>query len=432
MYALLDANNFYASCEAALRPSLIGRPVVVLSNNDGCVIARSEASKAMGVKMGQPYFEVRHLEAEGLVFLSPNFTLYGSMSDRVMSLAAALGPSMERYSIDEAFVSLHGVRGDQTKRARAIRARILQWTGIACGVGIAQTKTLSKFANHVAKQADRKPGSYPREHAQVCNLGVLSRADVEELLAATEVAEVWGVGRRIGEQLRADGVMTALDLARLDPAIVRRRWSVVLERTVRELQGESCIELEDAPPAKREIAVTRSFGHPVTDVEPLVEAVSTFASRAAEKLRKQSSVAGLVHVFAHTSPFRPGPRWARSLSVPLRRPTADTAEITEAAVMGLRLMFEPGYMLAKAGVMLCDLSSELHQQCELDLEVEAPVRDRSKLMKAMDQINTRFGRGTLQVAAMGQQNQLQAWQMRQERRTPHYTTDWRQIPIARA
>lgn len=432
MYALLDANNFYASCEAALRPSLIGRPVCVLSNNDGCVIARSEASKAMGVKMGQPYFEVRHLEAEGLVFLSPNFTLYGSMSDRVMSLAAALGPSMERYSIDEAFVSLHGVRGDQTKRARAIRARILQWTGIACGVGIAQTKTLSKFANHVAKQADRKPGSYPREHAQVCNLGVLSRADVEELLAATEVAEVWGVGRRIGEQLRADGVMTALDLARLDPAIVRRRWSVVLERTVRELQGESCIELEDAPPAKREIAVTRSFGHPVTDVEPLVEAVSTFASRAAEKLRKQSSVAGLVHVFAHTSPFRPSPRWARSLSVPLRRPTADTAEITEAAVMGLRLMFEPGYMLAKAGVMLCDLSSELHQQCELDLEVEAPVRDRSKLMKAMDQLNTRYGRGTLQVAAMGQQNQLQAWQMRQERRTPHYTTDWRQIPIARA
>jgi len=206
----------------------------------------------------------------------------------------------------------------------------------------------------------------------------------------------------------------------------------VLERTVRELQGESCIELEDAPPAKREIAVTRSFGHPVTDVEPLVEAVSTFASRAAEKLRKQSSVAGLVHVFAHTSPFRPGPRWARSLSVPLRRPTADTAEITEAAVMGLRLMFEPGYMLAKAGVMLCDLSSELHQQCELDLEVEAPVRDRSKLMKAMDQLNTRYGRGTLQVAAMGQQNQLQAWQMRQERRTPHYTTDWRQIPIARA
>ncbi len=308
----------------------------------------------------------------------------------------------------------------------------MQWTGIPCGIGIAQTKTLAKFANHVAKQAERKPGSYPSEHAQVCNLGVLPRADVEALLAATDVGEVWGVGRRIGEQLRAGGVSTALGLARLDTAMVRGRWSVVLERTVRELQGEPCIALEDAPPPKREIAVTRSFGHPVTEFAPLAEAVSTFAARAAEKLRRQGSMAGLVHVFAHTSPFRPGPRWARSLSVPLRRPSADTAQITQTALLGLRLMYEPGHQLAKAGVMLCELSSQAHLQGELLLEDEASARDRGQLMSTVDQLNARYGRGTLQLAAMGQQNQVHPWQMRQERRTPHYTTDWRQIPIARA
>ncbi|RYF80350.1 MAG: DUF4113 domain-containing protein, partial [Comamonadaceae bacterium] len=281
------------------------------------------------------------------------------------------------------------------------------------------------------KDAERKPGSYPLQHAQVCNLGALPPAEVEQLLGATPVGDVWGVGRRIGEQLRTAGVQTALDLARLDPATVRARWSVVLERTVRELQGMPCISLDDAPAAKREIAVTRSFGRPVRDLGPLTEAVSEFAGRAAEKLRCQGSVAGRVLVFAHTSPFRPGPRWANSLVVPLRRPTADTRLITQAAVLGLELMFQPGYNLAKAGVMLLDLCSAGVQQGELDLE-DDPEQDRGKLMTAVDAINARYGKATVHSASTGLAKELRAWSMRQDRRTPHYTTDWRQIPVARA
>ncbi|MGQ2992792.1 Y-family DNA polymerase [Variovorax sp.] len=432
MFALLDGNNFYVSCERVFRPSLQGRPVVVLSNNDGCAISRSDEAKALGVKMAQPHFEFRHLEEHaGLVALSANFTLYGDMSDRMMSLAAGMGPGQEIYSIDESFIDVTGVRGDLRERARAVRSRILQWIGIPCCVGIAPTKTLAKLANHIAKDAERKPGSYPPTQAQVCDLSSLSGNEVEELLASTEVGDVWGVGRRIGDQLREGGVATALDLAKLDPATARRRWSVVLERTVRELQGLSCIDLDDAPSPKKEIACTRSFGHPVRELPPLIEAVSEFAARAAEKLRRQGSLAGMVHVFAHTSPFRPGPKFARSLTVPLRRPTSDTAAITQAAVMGIELLFEPGYNIAKAGVMLLELNDGSILQGELDLENEEG-RERSKLMRAVDTLNDRYGKGTLRVASTGTAGDQREWTMKQLRRTPNYTTDWRQVPIARA
>lgn len=432
MLALLDGNNFYVSCERVFRPSLEGRPVVVLSNNDGCAISRSNEAKALGIKMGQPHFEFRHLEdSAGLVTLSANFALYGDMSDRMMSLAAGLGPESEIYSIDEAFIGLQGVRGDLAARARAVRERIVRWIGIPTCVGIAPTKTLAKLANHIAKDAERKPGSYPAQHAQICHLGALPAAEVDQLLQATEVGDVWGVGRRIGEQLRAAGVATALELARLDPASVRRRWSVVLERTVRELQGLPCIDLDDAPAPKQEIAVTRSFGKPVRELASLVEAVSEFSTRAAEKLRKQGGLAGRVMVFAHTSPFRPGPRWSQSLVVPLRRPTADTRLIVDAAVVAMRMIFQPGYDLAKAGVMLLDLCDGSVLQGELDLEDESG-RDRGKLMTAMDKLNTKWGRATVRPASTGTAGDRREWTMRQERRTPHYTTDWRQAPIARA
>ena len=319
MYALVDGNNFYVSCERVFRPSLNGRPVVVLSNNDGCAIARSDEAKALGIKMGAPWFQIRDMEeTHGLVALSANFTLYGDMSDRMMSLAAGLGPTQEIYSIDESFIGLQGVRGDLTKRSQAIRDRINQWVGIPCGIGIGQTKTLAKLANYIAKTAERKPGSYPGELAQVCNLTALPAQDLDDVLAATLVEEVWGVGRKIAAQLHEGGVHTVLDLVRLDPATVRRRWSVVLERTVRELQGMQCIELDDAPEPKREIACTRSFGHAVTELPPLLEAVSEFASRAAEKLRKQGSLASQLLVFCHTSPFRPGPRFNKSVVVSVR------------------------------------------------------------------------------------------------------------------
>ena len=433
MYALIDGNNFYANSERVFRPSLNGRPVVVLSNNDGCAIARSDEAKALGIAMGAPWFQIRHLqESAGLVGLSANFALYGDMSDRMMSLAAGLGPTQEIYSIDECFIGLHGVRGDLTRRAHAIRARILRWTGLPCGVGIAPTKTLAKLANHVSKAAERRPGSYPAELAQVCNLAALSAQDLDDVMHATPVGEVWGVGRRIGAQLAEAGIRNVLDLAHMDPATVRQRWSVVLERTVRELKGIPCIDLNDAPAPKREIACTRSFGHAVTELAPLVEAVSEFASRAAEKLRKQGSLASQLLVFAHTSPFRPGARFNKSVLAPLRSPTADTGKLVHAAVLGMRRMYEPGYQMARAGVMLLDLVPDSVQlQGELELE-EEDQRDRTSLMTAIDALNTRYGKGTVHTASTGGTHKSKDWGLRQERLTPQYTTRWEDIPVARA
>ncbi|MFM9880380.1 MAG: Y-family DNA polymerase [Burkholderiaceae bacterium] len=432
MYALVDGNNFYASCERVFRPSLVGCPLVVLSNNDGCAIARSNEAKALGIAMGAPWFKIRHLtESAGLVALSANFALYGDLSDRMMSLAAGLGPQQEIYSIDESFIELTGVRGNLVERGHKVRSRILQWVGIPCGIGMGSTKTLAKLANHIAKTAERKPGSYPAHLAQVCNLSALAPAERDALMAATPVNEVWGVGRRITAQLNAGGISTVLDLARSDPATVRSRWSVVLERTVRELQGTPCIELDNEPPPKKEIATTRSFGHPVTALADLVEAVTEFASRAAVKLRKQGSLAGLVMCFIRTSPFRDDAQYSRAVTVPLRRPSADTAVLVAAAVAGLQSIYRPGYQLAKAGVMLLDLQPATVQQGELPLEDDA-APDHGRLMTAMDGLNERYGRGTVLMASAGLAGDKRAWSMKQERRTPGYTTCWEDMLVVRA
>lgn len=436
MYALVDGNNFYVSCERAFRPSLNGRPVVVLSNNDGCAIARSNEAKALGIKMGAPWFQIRHLEeSHGLVALSANFELYGDMSDRMMSVVAGLGHRQEVYSIDESFVDLSGLRGDLTERARAVRQRVLAWTGIPCGIGIGPTKTLAKLANHVAKTAERKPGSYPQHLAQICNLAALSETDRDEVMRATEVGEVWGVGPRIGAQLRAAGIQTVYDLTRLDPATVRRGWSVVLERTIRELQGSPCIGLDDAPAAKQEIACTRSFGHPVTAFGDLREAVTEFASRAAEKMRRQGSHAAQVLVFIRTSPFRvQDKQYSNSSVVPLRRPTDDTVAITQAALIGLNSIYVEGHRYAKAGVMLLELSPAGQTQGELDLDDPEPCEaqaGQARLMQALDAVNHRYGRGTLILGSAGLARERRTWSMKQERRTPRYTTRWEDIPMAR-
>lgn len=432
MFALVDGNNFYVSCERIFRPSLNDRPIVVLSNNDGCAIARSDEAKALGIKMGAPWFQIRQMaESDGLVALSANFALYGDISDRMMSLAAGLGPRQEIYSIDESFIELTGVRGDLVERSHKIRARILRWVGIPCGIGIGSTKTLAKLGNHVAKSAERKPGSYPAHLAQVCDLSGLSGADFDAVLAATAVGEIWGVGRRISAQLAEGGINSALEFARLDPATVRSCWSVVLEKTVRELQGTSCIDLADAPLAKKEIACTRSFGHPVSTFPELSEAITEFSSRAAEKLRKQGSLACQIYVFIRTSPFRQEAQYSRGITVPLRRPTADTGALITAALTGLRAIFQPGYKLAKAGVMLMDLAPDnLHQQ-EFDFE-DDEVPDRSALMTTLDGINRKYGRGTVLMASAGLAGDARAWSMKQERRTPAYTTCWEDMPVARA
>ncbi|WP_426166255.1 Y-family DNA polymerase [Polaromonas sp. DSP2-3-2b2] len=431
MFALVDGNNFYVSCERAFRPALKRWPVVVLSNNDGCAIARSNEAKALGVRMGQPWFECRHLAEEaGLVALSANFTLYGDMSNRMMSIAAGLGPGQEIYSIDESFIDLTGVRGDLGARAEVMRERILQWIGIPTGIGIGSTKTLAKLANHVAKAADRKPGSYPVELARVCNLDALPAADLDAVLQATGVGEVWGVGRRIAKQLNDDGITTVLELARLDPATVRRRWSVVLERTVRELQGQACIVMESEPPPKKEIAYTRSFGQPVTGLHELIQAVTEFASGAAAKLRLQGGLAVQLMVFIHTSAFRPGPQYSRSTVMPLRRPTADTPLLVQAAVRGLQAIYRPGFAYMKAGVMLLDLQDGSVEQQELDLEPEPTAH--GQLMSTVDKLNDRYGRGTVLLASAGLQGKERTWSMRQNLLTPQYTTRWGDVPVARA
>ena len=435
MYALVDGNNFYVSCERVFRPSLKGRPVIVLSNNDGCAIARSNEAKDLGVRMGAPYHEVRRqLPDAGLVALSANFTLYGDMSNRMMAISAGLGPAQEIYSIDECFIDLSGVRGDRLARAHKLRQRVLDWIGIPCGIGIAPSKTLAKLANHVAKTAERKPGSYPAALATVCDFGTLSDGERDAVMEATPLHEIWGIGRSLSAQLEADGLRTALDVARLDPALVRRRWSVTLERTVRELQGVPCIGLEEMPPPKREIASTRAFGQPIAQLAPLLEAVSEYASRAAFKLRQQQGHAGQVVVFIHTNPFRKHEKqYSRSITVPLRRPTADTAAIVGAAQRGLRAIYRVGFNLHKAGVILLDLQPASVLQHELAL---APVCSEpaasERLMTALDRVNDRYGRGTLALASSGIGGDARGWSMKQQLLTPQYTTRWSDLPVARA
>lgn len=454
MFALVDGNNFFVSCERIFRPSLNHVPVVVLSNNDGCAIARSNEAKALGIKMGAPWFKIKHLaQTHGLVALSANFALYGDISDRMMSIAAGLGPNQEIYSIDESFIGLDGVRGSLQRRAHIIRSRILQWTGIPCGIGIGPTKTLAKLANYIAKTAERTPGSYPQEYAQVCDLSSLNTGTLDYLLGLTNVAEVWGVGRQYAAQLNACGVHTALDLSRMDASTIRSRWSVVLERTARELQGTSCMQLEDIAPSKREIACTRSFGQPVTHLSALQEAVSEFACRATEKLRRQHSQANKVLCFIRTSPFRKEKQYSRSACVQLLWPSSDSGTIVQSALTGLNGIFKSGYNYAKAGVMLLDLQDQSIDQQRLDLSEPSPSEqvpfnfeiapaipalqgsvptDRRHLMATLDALNQRYGRGALLLASAGLASSRRVWSMKQERRTPQYTTRWEDLATVHA
>lgn len=421
MYALVDGNNFYCSCERVFNPRLNGVPLVVKGNNDGNVIARSEEAKAIPIKMGQPYHQVQHLERErGLVGLSPNFELYGDMSARMHTVAAALGVHQEIYSIDESFVTLHGVRGDLTRRGRVIRARIRRMTGLPTCIGIGPTKTLAKLANHVAKDAERKQDAYPAEFAQVFNFAALDAGQRRELLAMVPVTEVWGVGRQIGEQLNGIGVKTALDLADLSPSFAQQRWSVVLARTVHELNGLACIKLEEQPPPKKVIASTRAFGRRVTDLATLEEAVTAFAVRAGEKLRRQGGWCRLVQVFIMTSAFsRKDEPYSAHICVPLALATNDSRALANAAVLGLRTIYQEGYRFAKAGVLLLDLDRQPIGP-QPDLFGPSTTRDSAKLMAAMDAINARFGKGAVTVACAGEPTG--DWVMKQSNRSPRYTT----------
>lgn len=431
MYALLDGNNFYVSCERAFQPRLQGLPVVVLSNNDGCAISRSEEAKQLGVKMGQPYYQLRDLQRQGLVALSGNFQLYGDMSRRMMALAAQLGPQQELYSIDECFISgLQGVP-DLAARARQVRAQLQRGLGIPCCIGLAPTQTLAKLCNHIAKDAERKPGSYPAVLAQVCDWSALNAAQQRYLLRRTPAAAVWGIGRRLAPQLAAHGVHSAWDVTQMPLHMARQYWSCVLERTVLELRGTPCITAEVAPPPPQQIAYTRSFGEKITDLPPLIEAVSDFVSHAAARARQQARVAGQLHVFIHTSPQQPATYWRAQLTVPLQPPTADTRALVAVAVQALQHIYRPGHRLMKAGVLLLDLCAPGAVQA--DLLAPPPDAAPGRLMQALDHINQRYGPGTLKLGSCGLAPAHSAdWHLRQALRTPLYTLRYGDLPVAHA
>jgi len=443
MYALIDGNNFYVSCERVFAPRLIGKPVVVLSSNDGACIARSNEAKDIGVKMAQPWYQVRHLEkTAGLIAVSANHELYGDMSARMMAVEARYAPRQEVYSVDESFLDFEGVRDDLVATGCAIRAAILRETGLPTSVGFGATKTLAKLANNIAKMADRKPGTYPTDLAQVCDFGRLAQHELDALFAATDVGMVWGIGKRTTEKLKAGGVATVLDLLRADTATLRRQFSVVLEKTLRELRGTPCMTLDDAPPPRQQILVSRSFGTPITHVDGILEAASEFASRAAERLRQQGSVAGAIGVFFTTSPFRTNDRQHHvNVTIPLTHPTADTAELIRAVEIAVRTQFRLGFRYAKAGAVLSELQTAGHEQGELDLfssseHPATPAADpRARLMHAMDTLNNRFGRNSVRIGSTtmaSRSAEVAIWATKQERRSPRYTTRWAEMPVVRA
>lgn len=423
-FALVDVNNFYVSCERVFNPRLEQRPVVVLSNNDGCAVARSNEVKALGVKMGTPWFQMQDLARQhGIIALSSNYTLYGDMSQRVMTILRDYSPHVEVYSIDESFLSLDGMNAlwpSYAALGQAIRTRVRQWTGLPVCVGIAPTKTLAKLANHVAKKRPECNG--------VCDLSAMTEDDISRLLAGIEVGEVWGVGRRIAALLQDMGVATVQQLRASDPKWIRAHFGVVMERTANELRGISCLGLEEVAPAKQQIMSSRSFGEMVTTLDALSEAVSTYMTRAAEKLRRQSSVCSAVYVFVQTNRFREqDPQYNRGLVVPLIHPSSDTRPLVSAALFGLKRIYRAGFQYKKAGVMLMELSKAAQPQGSL-FDVD-PVRQArsAALMRVLDDLNQEYGQDKVSLGAAGMQ---QRWAMRAESRSPRYTTRWNDLPLA--
>ena len=413
MLALVDCNSFYASCEQIFRPDLRDKPVVVLSNNDGCIIARSAVAKQLGVADLEPYFKQRALlKKHGVQVFSANFRLYGDISWQVMQNLRQFSPHIEQYSIDEMFLDLQGIQADLNQYSVDIRQQLWRHVRMPVGVGVGPSKTLAKLANHAAKKIKKN------------GVAVLDEPyKWQWLQERLPVNAVWGVGKRLTRRLNDIGIHSIRDLATADPKWVRRFTSVNVEKTIEELNGVACLELEEVPEPRKEIFVTRSLAQKTESLEELLQHIGRYAAAAGEKLRKQNSYCQSLYVFAHTSRFDHNP-FANSVCIGLPYPTSDSAILVRHARQGLQHIYRPGHAFNKCGVGLLDIRDRQFYQSDL-FHIEQPPQ-RDQLMQVLDKINRRYGRDTLTFGAEGLRGR---WTMKQEFLSPAYTSSWLDLPV---
>lgn len=411
LFAIADCNNFYASCERVFQPHLDRKPIVVLSNNDGCVIARSNEAKLLGVKMGAPYFKIAQFaKQEGISVFSSNYALYGDMSQRVMHILSSFAPRVEVYSIDECFLDFSRLPGDLTQYCQDICKTVKQWTGIPISIGIAPTKTLAKLANRLAKKG----------YCGVLDWRTL--VSPNKILEAIPLEDIWGISRRWSGKLQALGIKNALELSQAEPKRMRQHFGVVMERIVIELQGNSCIPLEEMPSAKKQIMTSRSFGEKLTQFDDLRAAVTHFSTRAAEKLRRQKLATQSLTVFIQTSPFDTQ-QYANSATTVFELPSHDSAQLINAAHRGLERIFKKGFSYQRAGILLPDLLPAGVAQMSLFDSDERSIRS-DQLMVTLDKINRIHGKNSIGYAS---EIISKRWHMRQQFKSPSYTTNWQEL-----
>lgn len=420
VFCLVDCDHFYVSAERLFNPSLVGVPVVALSNSDGCVVSRCPIAKSkdsanggLGIKMGAPFFEIKHLmKSHGLRVVSSNYALYQEVSNRVMRVLETFAPRIEVYSIDESWLDCSGMQGDLEKLGREIQSAVKKQTGIGVGVGFGPTKTLAKAANFSAKKWRSQTGGV---------VVLMDEIRRDKLLKWMPVDEIWGIGRKLSSRLEAMGIKKAIDLAHYDKKSLRKLFNVNVEKTSMELQGVSCYSLSDGPEPKQTIASTRSFGERVTTLQGLTEAVATYASRACAKLRSEGQLSSCLQVFIQTSRFDDKP-YSRAVICGLVAPSNDTRLFVAAALEGLNRIFVPGYRYAKAGIVLSQFTSgEGYQR---DMFAPEPRRNSDVLMTVVDGINARYGRGSIRLAV---EPPIPQWGMKRDFLSDSYCTDWSQL-----
>jgi DNA polymerase V len=419
VFAVVDCNNFFVSCERSFRPELQRKPVAVLSNNDGCIIARSNEVKALGIPMGAPVYKWKEfLKQNGVTLFSANFALYSDMSRRVMQTLAEFSPDMEIYSVDEAFLSLRDISiHSTTEYSNIIRSAILQNTGIPVSIGIASTKTLAKVADHIAKKQTEWGG--------VLDFSSLTETEIDAYLEKYPVGDIWGIGWKHTKFLNSHGVFTAKSLKYADDKWIRRNMSVMGLRTVMELRGVSCLPLEKVRDLQKGVMSTRSFGRYVESVDELQEAVSLYMARACEKLREQKAIASYLTIFIRTNKHNSQHKqYFNSMTIPLENPSSFTPYLTKLALMGVRKIFKPGYKYNKAGVILGGILPEDYIQQDLYLMTDEPRDKNKELMGVVDRLNHKYGSNTVYLASEGVDFN---WRMKQEQRSPRYTTSWEEL-----